>query len=104
MPDAALTGGIGLRVQGFKADFGYVLGRSYWGNGNATEALCAIGPWALDQPSVHRVWGVCDVDNTASARVMAKSGLQCEGVLRRWIMQPQLSAALRDRLCYSMVR
>jgi len=102
--DTRLIGGIGLRIRDFKADFGCVIGRPYWDNGYATEALRAIVQWALQQPQVFRVWAVCDIENTASARVMEKCALIKEGVLRRWIMHPQVSDTPRDCLCYSITR
>lgn len=64
MLHGTLIGGIGLRIRDFKADFGYVIGRPYWRNGYATEALLAIVQWAIGQPPIHRVWGVCDVANS----------------------------------------
>lgn len=99
-----LIGGIGLRIRDFKADFRYVIGRPYWSNGYASEALLAIVQWAIGQPSIHRIWGVCDVANNASSRVMEKCGLQSEGVLRKWIMHPQIGETPRDCLCYSITR
>lgn len=102
--DTRLIGGIGLRTRGFKADFGYVIAKPYWGNGYATEALCAVVQWALQQPHILRVWAVCDVENIASARVMEKAGLTEEGVLRKWIMHPQVSDTPRDCLCYSITK
>jgi ribosomal-protein-alanine N-acetyltransferase len=104
MIDGHLIGAISLRISGFKADFGYVIGRQFWGNGYAAEALQAIIQWAFEQPQIFRVWAVCDVENTASARVMEKCGLEREGVLKRWIMHPQISNAPRDCFCYSITR
>ena len=48
-----------------------------------TEALIEIVEWALAQPPIFRISAVCDVENVASARVMEKSGLVHEAVLRR---------------------
>jgi len=87
-----------------RATFGYVLGKKFWGHGFATEALCPLVDWALAQPDIFRAWAFCDVENIASARVMEKSGLQREGVLRRWQISPALSSAPRDCLAYAKVR
>ncbi len=102
--DEALIGAIALRVTGFKADFGYVLARSYWGNGHMAEALRPVVDWALAQPTIFRVWGVCDVENLASARVMEKVGMTREGILRRLVIHPQMSDTPRDCFCYSLVK
>ena len=102
--NAELLGMIEIRVQDWKADVGYVLKKSAWGNGYMSEALSAVVQWALAQPGIYRVWAVCDVDNAASARVMEKVGMQREGLLRRWIVHPNMSAEPRDSLCYAIVK
>lgn len=84
--------------------FGYVLARSWWGMGLMTEALAEIVAWSLRQDGVWRVGAVCDVENPASARVMEKAGLVYEGVLRRWLVHPNLGPAPRDCFSYALVR
>jgi len=99
-----MIGMIACRIRGHAADIGYVLARQHWGRGYATEAAKAIVDWALKLPSVYRVWAVCDVQNGASARVLEKAGMQPEGVLRRYIVHPNISAEPRDCLVYAKVR
>lgn len=73
-------GGFGgtLRV----AELGYSLGRAYWGNGYATEAVRAMldhaGPLGLRQLDAYSF-----VDNPASARVLEKAGFTDLGVVTR---------------------
>ncbi len=102
--DNALLGMIEIRIEEYRADLGYVISRQYWGNGYATEAAKSIIKWALDQKSIYRVWELCDVKNIASARVMEKSGMQKEGILRRFILHPNISNEPRDCFCYSIVK
>src|SRR5882672_624457 len=85
-----LIGMVEIRVDGFKADVGYGLAHPHWGQGIATEALRPIVAWALAQPSIYRVWALCDVENVASARVLEKVGMQREGLLRRDIVHPNI--------------
>jgi len=40
-PEDRAVGAIGCRVRGYMADFGYILNRTSWGRGYATEAACA---------------------------------------------------------------
>jgi [ribosomal protein S5]-alanine N-acetyltransferase len=101
--DSAI-GMIEIRLNGFKADVGYGIGKTFWGKGFMTEALSAISVWALNQPEIYRVWAVCDVDNLASARVMEKAGMQREGLLRREIIHPSISSEPRDCYIYSIVK
>ena len=63
--------------------------------------LSAAVAWAHTRPHLHRLWAVCDVDNRASARVMEKSSLVFEGVLRRWAMHPNIADVPRDCACYA---
>ncbi len=100
--DDTLVGMIELRAQeGFKADFGYVLARPFWGQGLMTEALRAVLDFAFSLPGIYRVWAVCDVENVGSARVMEKAGLSFEGVLRRHTIHPNVSPEPRDMRCYA---
>jgi RimJ/RimL family protein N-acetyltransferase len=97
-------GMVELRVAGFKAEVGYVLARPFWGRGLATEALRPVVGWALSRPEIYRVWAVCDAENVASARVLEKAGMEREGMLRRYILHPNVSDEPRDSLCYAVVK
>ena len=67
-----------------------------------TEILNEVTAWALRQRSVYRIGAVCDVDNVGSARVLEKAGFVREGLLRRWLVHPNISDEPRD--CYSYAR
>jgi len=102
--DDQVMGMVEMRHDGFKADLGYVLAKSYWGNGYMTEAVGVVVGWLIEQDGIYRVWAVCDEENTRSARVMEKVGMKREGVLRRWIIHPNMSDEPRNCLCYSLVK
>jgi [ribosomal protein S5]-alanine N-acetyltransferase len=102
--DHALLGMIEVRLDGFRADLGYGLARPYWGHGYATEAVQAVVRWALSQENIYRVWATCDVENLASARVLEKAGMQREGILRRFIIHPNISSEPRHCYCYAVVK
>jgi len=97
-------GSIGLFLDGAKVMFGYVLGQAYWGRGYASEALGFLVGWAMAEPRLRRAWAYCAVENVASARVMARAGLECEGVLRRWQSFPNLGPEPRDCVFYARVK
>lgn len=44
-------GGVGRRIRGDAADFGFVLNRNYWRRGYATEAASAVDSHALSAQS-----------------------------------------------------
>lgn len=93
-----------VRVGAGKADLGYALVRRYWRQGLMSEAVSAVVQWALDQPTIHRVWAVCDRENVASARLLERVGMEREGILRRWLVHPNLGEVPRDCLCYAAVK
>ncbi len=99
-----LLGAITARVEGHRVDLGYVLARDSWGQGYMTEAVKAVVSWAFAQPEVYRVQAYCDLDHSASRHVMEKAGMQREGVLRRWVVFPNLGDFPRDCTLYSIVR
>jgi RimJ/RimL family protein N-acetyltransferase len=68
------------------------------------EAAQFVVRWALSRSDVYRVWATCDVENVASARLLESVGMQREGVLRRWIVHPNISKDPRDALCYAIVK
>jgi RimJ/RimL family protein N-acetyltransferase len=102
--DDELIGMLELRIDGPRADLGYVIAREYWGNGYATEITKSVIEWAMAQESIFRVWATCDIENLASARVLEKAGMQREGILRRYIIHPNISNEPRDSYCYSVVK
>lgn len=103
--DGAVLGALDLRrPAAHRMEFGYVLARSCWGLGLMPEALGAAVDWALAQEDVFRIGSVCDVENRASARVMEKAGLTREGLLRRWLVHPNMGGEPRDCLIYARTR
>jgi len=104
-PTDSAAGSIGCHVQGHAVELGFVLAKPYWGQGFATEAAKAVFAWAASCDEVCRIWATCDVENTASTRVLAKLGMVQEGLLRRGAIRPNLAPGIpRDALIYSWVR
>jgi RimJ/RimL family protein N-acetyltransferase len=58
--------------------FGYMLNRTYWGQGYATEATRTIVDFGFAALGGQRISAWCYVDNQASARVLEKAGLRFE--------------------------
>ncbi len=102
--DDSFAGVLEARVTEHSVAIGYVLARHLWRRGLMSEAVGGLIQWAMASPAIHRVWAVCDVDNVASARLLAGVGMQLEGTLRRWLVHPNVSAAPRDCLCYAVVK
>lgn len=104
-PSDRILGAFDLRRSGpCRLGYGYVLARPSWGRGLMTEALAEVARWALGQPGIWRIGDVCDLENLASARVMEKAGFTREGLLRRWVVHPNVSDAPRDCVGFAKVR
>lgn len=99
-----VIGMIDPHIEGHKVAIGYVMSRAYQGKGYMTESTRAIIEWAFQQPSIYRVYATTDVDNIASQSVMKKAGMQREGILRRFAVQPNISDEPRDSYIYSIVK
>jgi RimJ/RimL family protein N-acetyltransferase len=100
--DGAVAGAIGWRrPQPHVIDFGYYLGRQWWGQGFMSEAVALLLDGAQRDPAVYRVSAYCHVDNTASARVLARSGLSLEGRLQRYTLLPNISSEPQDCLLFA---
>jgi len=99
-----VAGMIDPRVEGHRLGIGYALARPHWGKGYMTEATRAIIDWAFQQKDIYRVYAVTDVENTGSQRVLEKAGMNREGLLRRYIVHPNISDEPRDCYMYAIVR
>lgn len=100
---AGPVGMIHMHAHPHRMGFGYVIARKFWNNGYASEALCRLVDWSLEQKHIFRASALCDVDNGASARVMEKAGMSFEGILRRYSIQPNISLEPRDCRVYARV-
>ncbi|HEY4274191.1 MAG TPA: GNAT family N-acetyltransferase [Rhizomicrobium sp.] len=77
--DGLFLGGIGLHLEDNGYEFGYWLGRPFWGLGFASEAARLLTQFAfekLDAPFVCAGWFH---DNPASGHVLAKLGARHNG-------------------------
>ena len=71
-----------IRESGYVGEVGYALARPYWGQGLMTEALRHVLDFGFRHMGLRRIEATCRVDNIGSYRVLEKSGMQLEGVLR----------------------
>jgi RimJ/RimL family protein N-acetyltransferase len=99
----ALIGGCGICVsnpRNREGYIGYVLNRSFWRHGYATEAAQGLLEFGFDQLKLHRIFATCDAENVASARVLEKVGMQQEGHFREngWV-----KGRWRDSLLYAIL-
>jgi [ribosomal protein S5]-alanine N-acetyltransferase len=79
---------------------GFVLARSRWRNGYATEAAAALLRFGFQNLALHKVSATCDPANGGSARVLAKIGMRPEGHLHDHL---HIRGQWRDRLLFAAV-
>ena len=60
---------------------GYAINRHYWGQGYMAEALQAGFTYAFTMLGTQQIYAECARENTASARVMQKCGMEYEGMI-----------------------
>jgi RimJ/RimL family protein N-acetyltransferase len=84
-----VTGAISLQLEPVhrRAELGYWVGRPFWNRGYATEAARAVIAFGLGQLGLNRIYAAHLTRNPASGRVLAKAGMQLEGVLRQHLMK-----------------
>ncbi len=99
-----VIGMIDPRIQPPQMGIGYGLARVHWGRGYMPEATRAVIDWAFQQPSIYRVYATTDVENVASQHVLEKVGMQCEGLLRKYILHPNISDVPRDSYIYAIIK
>jgi len=84
--DKKLIGLINTSKPGYnrRVEVGYTISRAYWGQGLATEALQAAIQFGFEKMELARIEAVVLPENSASARVLEKAGMQFEGLLRKY--------------------
>ncbi len=99
-----IIGSFAARRDQHKIDIGYLLIKSQWGKGYMTEVISSFINEVFKDKNILRVWSVCDIDNLASKRVLEKSGMEYEGLLKSWLVHPDMGTEPRDCHCLSIVK
>lgn len=86
---------------GHKTEIHYGIAERFWGEGLVTEAGRAALAALWRNPATQRIWTVCDPENTGSRRVLEKLGMQCEGILKKWLVLPAFGTQARDCLVFA---
>ena len=83
------------------AELGYSFARQYWNRGYATQSLKAVIDIVFRSLPLNRLEAQHDVRNLASGRVMQKSGLRQEGILRGRVLN---KGEFADVALYAILR
>jgi len=82
------------------AEIGYELGKEWWRQGFATEALRTLLGYLFNVKRLNRITGVHDTRNPHSGAVMLKCGMHLEGTMR---CERLLKGELIDRSHYAIL-
>jgi len=81
------------------AEIGYTISSDYWNHGLMTQAAAALVHYGFETIGLTRMQGRCMPENAASARVLQKLGMRCEGTLRNGVFY---RGAAHDVLLFAM--
>jgi len=103
--DRAMVGGLTLanlrRGVAQAGSIGYWVGHRFARQGLMTAAVRTLIPMCFDTLRLHRVEAACIPDNTASVRLLEKTGFQREGYAREYLC---INGVWADHLLYARLR
>lgn len=101
---SALLGGLTLcnvrRGVTQSCTLGYWVGAQYSKQGYMTAAVRAVVPFVFDTLELHRLEAACLPTNTASMRLLDKTGFQREGLARRYL---RINGVWQDHILYALL-
>jgi ribosomal-protein-alanine N-acetyltransferase len=102
--DEMLLGGMTLanvrRGVAQAGSLGYWMGAPFAGRGYMTAAVDALIPFAFGALRLHRLEAACIPSNTASIRLLERSGFVREGMARQYLC---INGLWQDHLLYGLV-
>lgn len=96
------VGGVRVDEKNNTIEIGYCYGRNYWNKGYATEALKKVITFLFEEVEVETIYARHLTENPASGKVMEKSGLTYEGILRKRILDKEQK--MKDIASYSITK
>ena len=91
---------MGINRKHNRAEMGYWIGKPYWNQGYATEAVKRMIDFGFRDIGLHRIYSGCDIDNTASKKVMENAGMRYES---HWRKDRMRNGAWADGLGYAIL-
>lgn len=85
------------------AEIEYVADTSHRGKGYMPEANKRVINYLIEECNIYRVEAVCNIENEASARVMEKSDMKFEGILRGRALNLNSEGNPGDLKIYSVI-
>lgn len=83
-------------------EIGYCYGEKFWGHGYGTEALKRVIKYLFEECEAEVIYAKHFSKNPASGKIMQKSGMTLEGVLKNRVVDKD--GVRNDICCYSISR
>ena len=103
--DNAMVGGLTLanvrRGVAQAGSIGYWIGAPFAKKGYMTEAVRALVPYAFTALRLHRLEAACIPNNTASIRLLERTGFKREGYARSYLC---INGVWQDHLLYGRIK
>jgi ribosomal-protein-alanine N-acetyltransferase len=84
-----------------RAEVGYALSRKYWNRGLMSEAIQELISFGFDNMDLNRIEARCNMGNIGSERIMQKSGMTFEGVIREQLL---IKGQFEDIKLYALLK
>ena len=103
--DNIVIGSVGVFRQGNihrrTAELGYYIGEEYWSRGFCTDAVKQVCRYVFENSDIIRIYAEPFAYNTASCRVLEKSGFVFEGTIRSNAFK---NGKILDMKLYSLIK
>lgn len=77
-------GFLNMSQEHHRAELGFELNKTYWGQGIASEAVAAVVDYGYSRLNLNRIEAIVDPSNRSSQKVLEKHGFIKEGLLRHY--------------------
>lgn len=87
LKDGEMPESIGITITSeydFKGEWECKIGSRWWNQGCSSEAAGAVIDYMFHNTDFERIDAYCPAENHASKKVMEKTGMHCEGLLRHY--------------------
>ena len=103
--DDKAIGSIGVfrkdNIHSRTAEIGYYISETFWGKGIGTNAVKQVCEYIFENTDIIRIFAEPFAYNTASCRILEKTGFEYEGTLRKNAVKNGL---VLDMKLYSLVK
>lgn len=99
IPIGAITLDKGKFRASVRAELGYVMAKSFWNRGIATEAIRLATKTGFKDLNIQRIEAYVDPENKGSIRALEKNRFNLEGTLKKYVIHRD---RIRDRYLYAI--